>query len=97
MVEAISQCQRPDSAGLGKLVEPVGAQIQAADAATQGRRSAAFAYAKAVADALPALSWVVYSGPGCGGSPARAEPCMLPGVHLVTRQRMDLTLVMVPS
>ena len=73
VVEAISQCQQPDMAGLQSLVEPVGAQIVLADKATQGRRSAAFSYAKAVADALPALSWVVYSGPGCGVSPPHTD------------------------
>lgn len=69
VVEAIGQCQKPDMGQLQGLVEPVGAQIAAADRLTQGRRSAAFNYAKAVAEALPALSWVVYSGPSCGAAP----------------------------
>ena len=66
VVEAIAQCKQPDMGGLQKLVEPVGMEIFAADKLTQGRRSAAFNYCKAVAEALPALSWVVYSGPSCG-------------------------------
>lgn len=68
VVEAIAQCKQPDMGGLQKLVEPVGVEISAADKLTQGRRSAAFNYCKAVAEALPALSWVVYSGPSCGES-----------------------------
>ena len=32
----------------------------------QGKRTDAFNHSKAVAEALPSLSWVVYSGPGCG-------------------------------
>jgi adenylyl cyclase-associated protein len=66
VVEAMSQCRQPDVAALQKLVEPVGAEIAAAERLMQGRRSAAFNYHKAVAEALPALSWVVYSGPACG-------------------------------
>lgn len=66
VVEAIAQCQQPDMQGLQKLVEPVGLEISAADKLTQGKRSGAFNYSKAVAEALPALSWVVYSGPSCG-------------------------------
>ncbi|CAL8460663.1 g193 [Coccomyxa elongata] len=69
VVEAIAQCKKPDMGGLQKLVEPVGIEISAADKLTQGRRSAAFNYSKAVAEALPALSWVVYSGPSCGMDP----------------------------
>ena len=69
VVEAIGQCQKPDMAQLQGLVEPVGAEIAAADRLTLGRRSAAFNYAKATAEALPALSWVVYSGPNCGAAP----------------------------
>lgn len=68
VVEAMSQCKQPDLAGLQTLVQPVGAEIAAADKLTQGRRSSAFNYHKAVAEALPALSWVVYSGPSCGAT-----------------------------
>ena len=32
----------------------------------QGKRTDAFNQSKAVAEAIPALSWVVYSGPNCG-------------------------------
>ena len=35
VVEAMTQCQKPDMAGLQQLVTPVGAQIQAADKLTQ--------------------------------------------------------------
>lgn len=77
VVDAIGQCQQPDMGQLQGLVQPVGGQIAAADRLTQGRRSAAFNYAKAVAEALPALSWVVYSGPNCGAAPF--FPCVEEG------------------
>ena len=36
----------------------------------QGKRTDAFTHSKAVAEAIPALSWVVYSGLNCGeGTP----------------------------
>ena len=40
--------------------------MQAANALLEGRRSAAFNHQKTVADSLHALSWMVYTGPGCG-------------------------------
>lgn len=58
--------QKPDNASLQKLIAPVGAQLQAATELSEGRRSAAFNHLKAVAEALQALSWVVYSGPNSG-------------------------------
>jgi len=43
--------------------------------AVQGKRTDAFNHHKAVAEAIPALSWVVYSGPGCGKPPeSKAMP-----------------------
>ena len=59
--------QKPEAAELQALVAPVGASMQAAQALTEGRRGAAFNHYKAAAEALQALSWVVYSGPSCGG------------------------------
>lgn len=35
VVEAMTQCQKPDMAGLQQLVTPVGTEIQAADCLTQ--------------------------------------------------------------
>ena len=35
VVEAMTQCKRPDMAGIQQLVTPVGTQIQAADKLTQ--------------------------------------------------------------
>ena len=58
--------QTPDAAGLQRLVAPVGASLQAAQALTEGRRGPAFNHYKAAADALQSLSWVVYTGPNCG-------------------------------
>ena len=68
MVEAITACRQPDQAGLQALLAPVGAQIAAAEKLTGGRRGAAFNHFKAVADALPALAWVAYTGPTCGAA-----------------------------
>lgn len=79
VVEAMAQCKQPDMGDLQKLVEPVGMEISAADKLTHGRRSAAFNYCKAVAEALPALSWVVYSGPSCGKGGLAPNVCSYQG------------------
>ena len=60
--------QKPDVSQLTTLVGPVAEQMQAATALTEGRRSAAFNHQKTVAEALHALTWLVYTGPGCGES-----------------------------
>ena len=81
--------QAPDAAGLQRLVEPVGASLQAAQALTEGRRGPAFNHYKAAADALQSLSWVVYAGPNCGAPSARGwqphrpfvEHAPLPGMQ----------------
>jgi len=71
VLEAVAACQKPDQAGLQALLAPVAAEIAAADRLTGGRRGAAFNHFKAAADALPALAWVAYAGPG-SGAPRRA-------------------------
>ena len=58
--------QKPSAGELPTLVGPVAAHMQAATALTEGRRSAVFNHQKTVADSLQALSWMVYTGPGCG-------------------------------
>lgn len=58
--------QKPSPAELPVLVGPVVEHMQAANVLLEGRRSAAFNHQKTVADSLHALSWMVYSGPGCG-------------------------------
>ena len=58
--------QKPYVSQLTTLVGPVAEQMQAATALTEGRRSAAFNHQKTVAEALHALTWLVYTGPGCG-------------------------------
>ncbi|KAK9822160.1 hypothetical protein WJX81_002108 [Elliptochloris bilobata] len=68
VVEATTTCQKPDQAGLQALLAPVAAQIDAADMLTGSRRGAAFNHFKAVADVLPALAWVAYTGSSCGMS-----------------------------
>ncbi|KAK9819752.1 hypothetical protein WJX72_001921 [[Myrmecia] bisecta] len=68
VIEASSHCQKPDMGGLQAVVAPVVEQMAAANALTEGRRTAAFNHFKVVAEALHALSWLVYSGPGCGMS-----------------------------
>lgn len=60
--------QAPDAGGLQQLVEPVGKQLMAASGMADNRRSAVFNHLKTAADALQALTWVVYSGPSCGES-----------------------------
>lgn len=66
IVAAIAACSKPDAAGLQQLVGLVGEQMQKASSLAEGRRGAAVNHCKAVAEALQCLSWVVYSGPGCG-------------------------------
>lgn len=58
--------QAPDAAGLQQLVQPTGQQLMAANQIADNRRSPAFNHAKAAAEALQGLTWVVYSGPNCG-------------------------------
>ena len=58
--------QKPDVSQLTTLVGPVAEQMQAATALTEGRRSSAFNHQRTVAEALHALTWLVYTGPGCG-------------------------------
>ena len=60
--------QKPDDAGLGKLVAPVGAAIQSANVLTDNRRSLIFNHNKVIAEALQSLSWVIYSEPASGES-----------------------------
>ena len=61
--------QRPDAQELQKLVMPVASQMQAAGALPKDRRSSAGNHCKTAAAALQALSWLVYTGPGCGAQP----------------------------
>ena len=61
--------QKPDVSQLTTLVGPVAEQMQAATALTEGRRSSAFNHQRTVAEALHALTWLVYTGPGCGEPP----------------------------
>ena len=58
--------QKPTPNDLPLLVAPVAEHMQAATALLEGRRSTVFNHQKTVAEALHALSWVVYSGPNCG-------------------------------
>ena len=83
-------CSKPDAAGLQRLVGPVGEQMGAAGALTEGRRGAAFHHCKAVAEALGGLSWVVYTGPGCGVDPAVRVPHLLvPGLASTDSHRPE--------
>lgn len=66
--------QKPDVSQLTTLVGPVAEQMQAATALTEGRRSAAFNHQKTVAEALHALTWLVYTGPGCGEQLGLSDP-----------------------
>ena len=66
LIRPMLATQKPDVSQLTTLVGPVAEQMQAATALTEGRRSAAFNHQKTVAEALHALTWLVYTGPGCG-------------------------------
>ncbi|MCJ1467941.1 hypothetical protein MMC07_006566 [Pseudocyphellaria aurata] len=58
----------PDAAGLQQLVQATGQQLMAANEIADNRRSPAFNHAKAAAEALQGLTWVIYTGPNCGMS-----------------------------
>ena len=62
----IACLQKPTANELPLLVAPVAEHMQAATALTEGRRSAVFNHQKTAAEALHALSWMVYTGPNCG-------------------------------
>ena len=68
--------QPPKPEELQGLVGPVGQRMGEAQSLAEDRRSPALHQAKAAAEALQALTWVVYTGPSCGetlcGSFARA-------------------------
>ncbi len=85
MLEAVAACQKPDQAGLQALLAPVAAEIAAADRLTGGRRGAAFNHFKAAADALPALAWVAYAGPGSGALSGRGTRADSPGLLAVSK------------
>ena len=56
---------------------PVGQRLGEAQALAEDRRSPAFQQAKAAAEALQALTWVVYSGPSCGTNPFKGITMMI--------------------
>ena len=58
--------QAPQASELQGLVGPVGQRMQEAQARADDRRSPAFNQAKLAAEALQALTWVVYTGPASG-------------------------------
>ena len=58
--------QAPDTAALQRLVTPVGNEMTKASDLASDRRAPTFNHAKAAAEALQSLTWVVYSGPNCG-------------------------------
>ena len=55
-----------DPGQLQGLVGPVGERLQQAHTLADDRRSPAFIQAKLAAEALQALTWVVYTGPASG-------------------------------
>ena len=58
--------QPPEPEKLQGLVGPVGQCLGEAQSLAEDRRSPALHQAKAAAEALQSLTWVVYSGPSCG-------------------------------
>lgn len=69
-----SECKQPNIEGLTKLIQPLSELITKANAFTEGRRSDTYNLLKTIAECLPALLWVVYTGKDCGLS--------LPAVHV---------------
>jgi adenylyl cyclase-associated protein len=69
-----TQCKQPSIEGLTKLIQPLSELITKANAFTEGRRSDTYNILKTIAECLPALLWVVYTGKDCGLS--------LPAVHV---------------
>ena len=59
--------QPPKPEELQGLVGPVGQRMGEAQSLAEDRRSPALHQAKAAAEALQALTWVVYTGPSSGG------------------------------
>jgi len=66
--------QRPDQAGLQKLVPALGEAMGKANGLTEGKRRATFNHAKAVAESLSCLTWVLYTDKGCGERPPPPLP-----------------------
>ena len=67
VLAAMAACARPEEpADLAALVAPVAEQLAAAADLAAGPRSPYASHFKVVAEASQALSWVVYTGPGCG-------------------------------
>lgn len=61
-------CQKPSDAELQSLVAPVGEQLVAVGALAEGGpRSKYVQHFKLLAEAAQGLTWVVYTGPACGG------------------------------
>ncbi len=58
--------QSPDAQQLQGLLMPVASQMQAASGLPKDRRSTVVNHCRAAAGALQALSWLAYTGPGCG-------------------------------
>ncbi len=51
---------------LQSVLQPVVDAMMAASSMAEQRRSQAFQQCKVVAEVLRALSWLAYTGPGCG-------------------------------
>ena len=57
---------RPPDDAVVALLAPLRAAVDAADAASRGRKFAHPHAARAVAELVPGLMWVAYNGPACG-------------------------------
>jgi len=58
--------QKPEMASLQKLVTPMGEALGEANKLTEGKRKPSFNHAKALAESLSCLTWVLYTEKGCG-------------------------------
>lgn len=59
-------CQKPDVPQLQTLLQPVGDKMMAIGELGGGPRSPYVQHYKMLSEAVQALSWVAYTGPGCG-------------------------------
>ena len=74
VLAAVAACAKPAPETLQSLLTPVGEQMMAVGAASEGKRTDAFNHQKALAEAVQGLSFVAYMGPDMGMS--------LPAAHV---------------
>eukprot|EP00252_Welwitschia_mirabilis_P011087 TRINITY_DN24922_c0_g1_i1.p1 TRINITY_DN24922_c0_g1~~TRINITY_DN24922_c0_g1_i1.p1 ORF type:complete len:484 (+),score=108.89 TRINITY_DN24922_c0_g1_i1:371-1822(+) len=66
LISKFKTCKTPQVEDFSKMLQPLNEIITKANALTEGKRTPSFNHLKTVAESLPALVWVAYSGKGCG-------------------------------